>query len=180
MFFLELPPQAFLIIEGIHALNPILLDFLGRENITPIYVTVLTPLNLDYNHRFPTSDVRLIRRMVRDYNFRGQTPRTTIRRWSQVRKAEEKYVFPYQGNAELFFNSGLVYELSVLSIYAHSILAEATVLEENEVQDSVAQNITNEAQRLLNLLKFFYPVSIEAVPHISCIREFVGGSDLKY
>lgn len=100
---LELKSNMFLIIEGIHGLNPNLLNSFGRENVTPIYVSALTPLNLDYNHRFPTSDLRLIRRIIRDFNFRGYSPRKTIMRWTSVRKGEEKNIFPFQGNAELFF-----------------------------------------------------------------------------
>jgi uridine kinase len=178
---LKLQDRTFLIMEGIHGLNPQLLDALGRDKVTPVYVSAVTPINVDCNHRFPTSDLRLIRRMVRDYRYRGYSPRKTLSRWTSVRKGEEKNIFPYQANAELFFNSALVYELPVLSIYGKGLLSEATLPDSNEDPNSPeAIAISEEARRLLNLLNLFYPVSIEIVPHISCIREFVGGSDLKY
>lgn len=178
---LKLPPKGFLILEGIHGLNPILLDVFGRQNVCPIYVSALTPVNIDCSHRFPTSSLRCIRRMVRDYHFRGKSPRDTLRRWTSVRKGEEANIFPYQLNAELFFNSALVYELPVLAIYAKGLLAEASMPDEDEdIESETSKDITNEALRLQELLSFFYPVSVEVVPHISCIREFVGGSDLKY
>ena len=179
--FLQLPQRSFLILEGIHGLNPELLNSFGRDRVTPIYVSALTPVNIDSNHRFPTSSLRLIRRMVRDYKYRGYSPRNTLLRWGSVRKGEENNIFPYQANAEHWFNSALVYELPVLAIYAKGLLAEASVPMEGEDPDSVqAQEITKEALRVQNLLNFFYPVSVEVVPHISCILEFVGGSDLKY
>lgn len=178
---LELKPNTFLIIEGIHGLNPELLDKIGRDKVTPIYVSAMTPINVDCNHRFPTSDLRLIRRMIRDYRYRGYSPRKTLARWTSVRKGEEINIYPYQSNAELFFNSALVYELPVLSIYGKGLLSEATLPEPGEDPNSPeSEAISNEARRLLGLLNLFYPVSVEVVPHISCIREFVGGSDLKY
>ena len=177
----SLPENSFLIIEGIHGLNPELLSALGRDSIVPIYVSALTQVNLDFNHRFPTSDLRLIRRIIRDYNTRGYSPRKTISRWTNIRIGEEKNIFPYQGNAELFFNSALIYELPIYTIMGKALLAEATIPEYGEdPRDPKTAEITKEARRLLGLLNFFYPCSIEIVPHISCIREFVGGSDLKY
>lgn len=177
----KLKKNAFLIIEGIHGLNPDLLNSFGRENVTPIYVSALTPVNLDSNHRFSTSDLRLIRRMIRDYRYRGYSPRKTMRRWPAVRKGEVLNIFPYQENAEMFFNSSLIYELSVLSVYGKALLAEATIPEEGEDPNTEeAKVISNEARRLLTLLNFFYPVATEIVPHISFLREFVGGSDLQY
>ncbi|KAH0794928.1 Phosphoribulokinase / Uridine kinase family protein [Histomonas meleagridis] len=178
---LRLKPNAFLILEGIHGLNPELLKCLGTSNVTPIYVSALTPLNIDYNHRFPTSDLRLIRRIIRDHQFRGQSPRTTIRRWTSVRVGEERNIFPYQANAQLFFNSSMVYELPVLSIFGKVLLSEATEPSKDEDPDSPeAIETTNEARRLLGLLNFFYPLSPEVAPPTSCIREFIGNSELKY
>jgi uridine kinase len=178
---MKLHEKEFLIIEGIHGLNPELISSLGPDNVTPIYVSALTPLNIDFNHRFPTSDLRLIRRIIRDYRYRGYSPRKTIMRWTSVRLGEEKNIFPFQGNAELFFNSSLIYELPVLSVQGKALLAEATVPDESEDPTSPeTQEVTKEARRLLGLLNVFYPVSDEIVPHISCIREFIGGSDLKY
>jgi len=177
----SLPKNAFLIIEGIHGLNPILLNSIGSDVVVPIYVSALTPLHLDFSHRFPTSDLRLIRRIIRDYRYRNYSPRKTIRRWTSVRIGEERNIFPFQGNAELFFNSALVYELPVLSVQGKALLAEATMPEDDEDPNSAeSKEVTKEARRLLGLLNFFYPASTEIVPHISCIREFVGGSDLKY
>ena len=121
---LKLGERTFLIMEGIHGLNPELLEALGRDKVTPIYVSAMTPINVDCNHRFPTSDLRLIRRIIRDYRYRGYSPRKTIMRWTSVRLGEEKNIFPFQGNAELFFNSSLVYELPVLSIQGKALLAE--------------------------------------------------------
>jgi len=179
--FLQLPKNGFLILEGIHGLNPNLLNAFGKEKVTPIYVSALTPLNIDSNHRFPTTSLRLIRRMIRDYQFRGHSPRSTLLRWPSVRKGEEANIFPYQGNAELFFNSALVYELSVLAIQGKGLLAEASIPGPDEDPDSEeSKEITKEALRLQGLLSLFYPVDSSIVPHISCIREFVGGSDLKY
>ena len=176
-----LPKNGFLILEGIHGLNPELLGPLGRGEVTPIYVAPLTPLCIDNSHRFPTTDLRLIRRIIRDHKYRGYSARTTISHWTSVRVGEEKNIFPYQGNAEMFFNSSLVYELPVLSIYGRALLSEATIPAENEdPKDPLTQEVTNEAKRLLSLLNLFYPIPLEEVPHISCIREFVGGSDLKY
>ena len=178
---LVLPPNSFLIIEGIHGLNPELLTTLGRDEVTPIYVSALTPVNLDFNHRFPTSDLRLIRRIIRDYRYRGYSPRQTIMRWTSVRIGEQRNIFPFQGNADHFFNSALIYELPVLSIYGKALLAEATMPGPGEdPEDPRSKEITQEAKRLSGLLNLFYPISVEVVPHISCIREFVGGSDLKY
>lgn len=178
---ITLKPKNFLILEGIHGLNPYLLEKFGRDLVTPIYVSALTPLNIDSNHRFPTSDLRLIRRMIRDYRYRGYSPRKTLARWTSVRMGEERNIFPYQQNAELFFNSALVYELPVLSIYGKSLLSEATIPEPDEDTESQqSKDISSEARRLLGMLNLFYPVSLEVVPHISCIREFIGGSDLKY
>lgn len=176
-----LPPDSFLILEGIHGLNPELLQHIGTDGVTPIFVSALTPVNIDFNHRFPTSDYRLIRRIIRDNNYRGCSARKTLRRWTSVRVGEERNIFPYQSNAEYFFNSSLVYELSVESIFARVLLSEATAPDPDEDPDTEeAKEITNEARRLLGLINFFYPLSPEFVPTNSCIREFIGGSELKY
>lgn len=179
--FISLPENSFLIIEGIFGLDPQLLDSLGSDRVFAVYVSALTQVNLDFNHRFPTSDLRLIRRIIRDYRYRGYSPRKTLRRWTSVRVGEEKNIFPFQGNAEFFFNSALIYELSVLSLLGKPLLSEASIPEPDEgIDPKESEEITIEARRLLTLLNFFYPLSPEIVPHISCIREFIGGSDLKY
>lgn len=172
---------SFLILEGIHGLNPELLQHIGTTSVTPIYVSALTPVNIDYNHRYPTSDLRLIRRIIRDNQFRGCSARKTLRRWTSVRIGEERNIFPYQGNAELFFNSTLVYELPVLSVYARVLLSEATMPADDEDPNTEeAKDVTAEARRLLSLINLCYPLSPEIVPRNSCIREFIGGSELKY
>lgn len=177
---LILKPNAFLILEGIHGLNPELLNQLGKDAVTPIYVSALTPLNIDYNHRFPTSDLRLIRRLIRDHYTRGKTPRETIRRWTSVRLGEERNIFPYQANAQLFFNSSIVYELPILAVYGRPLLCEATEPAPGEDPNSPETiDVTNEAERLLGLLKVFYEVPPDLAPRNSTIREFVGGSELE-
>jgi uridine kinase len=176
-----LEPGNFLVLEGIHGLNPELLKHIGTTSVTPIYVSALTPLNIDSNHRYPTSDLRLIRRIIRDNQFRGCTARKTLRRWTSVRVGEERNIFPYQANAELFFNSSLVYELPVLSVYARVLLCEATIPAEDEDPTSEeSKDITAEARRLLGLIDLCYPLASESVPLNSCIREFIGGSELSY
>lgn len=177
----KLGPKTFAIFEGIHGLNPQLLNVIGQDLVTPIYVAPLTPLSIDGSHRFPTTDLRLIRRIIRDFKYRGTSPRETIRRWTSVRLGEERNIFPYQANAQMSFNSSLVYELPVLSVYGRGLLAEATVpADHEELNDPQTKMITTEAKRILTLLNMFYPISSEEVPHTSCIREFIGGSDLKY
>lgn len=178
---ISLKPKTFLIMEGIHGLNPELLQHIGRESVTPIYVSALTPLNIDYNHRFPTSDLRLIRRIIRDKKYRGVSPRKTIKRWTSVRVGEERNIFPYQQNAEWFFNSSLVYELPVLSVYGKPLLCEATFPDADEDPASPeAKETTAEARRLIGLLDVFYPLPPEVAPPTSCIREFIGKSELEY
>lgn len=177
---LILKPNSFLILEGIHGLNPELLNQLGQDQVTPVYVSALTPLNIDYNHRFPTSDLRLIRRIIRDHYTRGKTPRETIRRWTSVRLGEERNIFPYQANAQLFFNSSIVYELPVLAVYGRPLLSEATEPAPDEDPNSPeTKDVTDEAERLLGLLKVFYECPSEIVPRNSTIREFIGGSELE-
>ncbi|EAY20769.1 Phosphoribulokinase / Uridine kinase family protein [Trichomonas vaginalis G3] len=177
----KLGDKTFAIFEGIHGLNPELLNVIGQDLVTPIYVAPLTPLSIDATHRFPTTDLRLIRRIIRDHKYRGTSARQTIRRWTSVRLGEERNIFPYQANAQMCFNSSLVYELPVLSVHGRALLSEATIPDESEdANDEITKMITKEAKRILTLLNMFYPITSEEVPHISCIREFIGGSDLKY
>jgi len=176
-----LPNNNFLILEGIHGLNPELISHIGADIAIPLYVAALTPMHIDMNHRFPTSDLRLIRRCIRDHQYRGMSVRKTIQMWTTVRVGEERNIFPYHMNAAMFFNSALVYELPVFSIFGRSLLCEATVPDPDEDPESIeSQQITEEARRLLGLLNFFYPLSPERISKISCIREFIGGSDLAY
>jgi len=176
---ITLPEKNFLILEGIHGLNPELLRHL--PDCTPIYVCCLTPMHIDLNHRISTSDLRLMRRCIRDQNYRGTSVRNSIKRWTSVRMGEENNIFPYHENAQHFFNSALVYELNVYSIRGRIILSEGTFPEPDEGEDSPESKMTTrEAQRLLGLLKLFYPYNTDHVSKISTIREFIGGSSFKY
>ncbi len=165
-----LDKRDFIIIEGIHGLNPQLSGCLGEDRIQKIYISALTQLNLDANHRVSTSDNRLVRRMVRDHKFRGYTPQQTLERWPSVRMGEEKNIFPFQEEADFMFNSALVYELSVLANYVLPLLKE----------DMSNGELATEALRLNRLLGFFEPLDEKHVPGISLLREFIGSSDLHY
>jgi uridine kinase len=177
--FFTLPEHNFLILEGIHGLNPELLKHL--PSCTPIYVCCLTPMKVDLNHRIPTSDLRLMRRSIRDHSYRGVSVRKSIQMWTSVRVGEEKNIFPYHENAEHFFNSALIYELNVYSITGRVILSEGTFPEKGEdTSTPESKIITREAQRLLGLLKLFYPLNPDHISKVSTIREFIGGSGFDY
>ncbi|HAA85393.1 MAG TPA: AAA family ATPase, partial [Kosmotogaceae bacterium] len=131
------------------------------------YVSALTQMNLDDMNRIPTTDVRLLRRIVRDYRFRGYSALSTMRMWPNVRKGEEKYIFPFQEEADAMFNSELVYELATLKIFAEPLLVQ--------IDDSVPE--FSEAKRLLRFIDYALPITtIEEIPRTSIIREFIGGS----
>ena len=163
---LVLPEKGVLIIEGIHGLNPKLITDMNPASIYRIYISALTALNIDHHNRIPTTDCRMIRRMVRDVQTRGHDVVETIRRWPAVRKGEEKNIFPYQENADVMFNSSLVYELGVLKKYAEPLLKEVPVNTPEYL----------EAKRLLKFLSFFEPFECDTIPPNSIIREFIGGS----
>ena len=167
--YLQLGAEDILVIEGIHCLNEKLSYSLPRENKFKIYISALTQLNIDEHNRIPTTDGRLIRRMVRDARTRGASAQDTIRMWPSVRKGEKENIFPYQEDADVMFNSALVYELSVLKQYAEPILFSVP-------RDS-AEYV--EAKRLLKLLDYFLGVSSEDIPRNSIVREFIGGSCFK-
>lgn len=158
-----------LVIEGIHGLNDKLSSSLPRESKFKIYISALTQLNVDEHNRIPTTDGRLIRRMVRDARTRGASAKETIAMWPSVRRGEEQYIFPFQEDADVMFNSALIYELSVLKQYAEPILFGI------EKDCSEYQ----EAKRLLKFLDYFIGVSSEEIPKNSIAREFVGGSIFK-
>lgn len=162
---LVLPENGVIVVEGIHGLNPDLYFNVSNQKIYRIYVSALTVLNIDNHNRIPTTDGRLLRRMVRDNNYRGHDPLQTLKRWSAVRKGEEKNIFPYQENADIMFNSSLVYEFSVLKKHAVMLL-------ENIPKDA-AEHI--EAKRLLKFLSFFEEMDESMVPQNSILREFIGG-----
>jgi uridine kinase len=167
---LRLDNKGILIVEGIHSLNPALTSNIKEENKFKIYVSALTQINIDNINRIPTRDTRLIRRIVRDNHFRGISASDTIKNWPTVIKAEEKYIFPYQENANVMFNSTLVYELAVLRNYAEVPL-RAIDYKEKEY---------GEALRLLNFLSHILPLMTEEVPPTSILREFIGKSSFKY
>ncbi len=168
----QLTPDHVLIVEGIHGLNPALLPDVPAGRTYRVYVSALTQLNIDRHNRVPTTDVRLLRRMVRDATYRGYSALDTLDRWPSVRRGEKEYIFPYQENADVMFNSSLVYELAVLRP-----LAEPLLLQIN--RDSPR---FTEAKRLLSFLRWVRPMPEEQakyVPDTSLLREFIGGSILR-
>lgn len=167
---IQLHPNNVLIIEGIHALNDELTSKVPKTSKFKIYISALTGLNLDDNNRISSTDNRLLRRMVRDYNFRRYSADNTFNIWPSVNRGEKKYIFPYQGTADAAFNSALPYEISVLKIYAEPLLK--TIRPDNKNY--------NEAVRMLNLLKNFAPIPEDLIPTDSLLREFIGKSYFKY
>lgn len=164
--YLELGSEDVLVIEGIHGLNEELSHALPSENKYKIYISALTQLNIDEHNRIPTTDGRLIRRIVRDARTRGTTAKETIARWPSVRRGEEANIFPYQEQADVMFNSALVYELACLKLYAEPLLFGIAKSEPEYL----------EAKRLLKFLDYFVAVPSEEIPKNSLLREFVGGS----
>lgn len=165
---LKLGKEDILVIEGIHCLNDRLSYSLPRESKFKIYISALTQLNIDEHNRIPTTDGRLLRRMIRDARTRGTSARDTIRMWPSVRKGEEENIFPYQEEADAMFNSALIYELAVLKQYVEPLLF------------GIPKNCPEytEAKRLLKFLDYFIGVSSEDIPKNSILREFIGGSCL--
>lgn len=166
--FLKLGKDDILVIEGIHCLNDRLSYSLPRESKFKIYISALTQLNIDEHNRIPTTDGRLLRRMIRDARTRGASARDTIRMWPSVRKGEEENIFPYQEEADAMFNSALIYELAVLKQYVEPLLFGIP-------KDCPEYT---EAKRLLKFLDYFIGVSSEDIPKNSILREFIGGSCL--
>ena len=164
--FLQLGPENVLVIEGIHGLNDKLSYALPAESKFKIYISALTQLNIDEHNRIPTTDGRLLRRIVRDARTRGTSAKDTIARWPSVRRGEEANIFPYQEQADVMFNSALVYELACLKVYAEPLLFGIDKSEPEYL----------EAKRLLKFLDYFISVPSEDIPHNSLLREFVGGS----
>ncbi len=165
----QLGAEDILVIEGIHGLNDALSYALPRESKFKIYISALTQLNVDEHNRIATTDGRLIRRMVRDARTRGTAAKDTIAMWSSVRRGEEENIFPFQEDADVMFNSALIYELSVLKQFAEPLLFG--------IDKDCAEYA--EAKRLLKFLSYFLGVSSEGVPNNSILREFVGGSCFK-
>ena len=167
--YLALGPEDILVIEGIHCLNDALSYSLPRESKFKIYISALTQLNIDEHNRIPTTDGRLIRRMVRDARTRGASAQKTISMWPSVRKGEDENIFPFQEDADVMFNSALIYELAVLKQYAEPILF------------GIDRNCDEyiEAKRLLKFLDYFIATPSEVVPQNSILKEFIGGSCFK-
>ena len=167
---LKLQDDSILIMEGIHALNPDLIPDIPPETTFKIYVSALTTISIDNHNWIPTTDTRLLRRIIRDYRFRNYSARETIARWPSVRRGEEKWIFPYQENADVLFNSALLFELAVLKRHAEPILAEVP---------KYCDEYT-ETHRLIKFLNYFVPIHDREIPPTSLLREFVGGSSFRY
>lgn len=159
-----------LVVEGIHALNPELTSQIPEEHKYRVYASALTTILLDDHNYIPTTDNRLLRRIVRDYKYRGVTAMETIHRWPSVRAGENKWIFPYQENADAMFNTAMLFELAVLKTQAEPLLEQVP-----EKSDEYS-----EAYRLLKFLKYFQPISNRDIPPTSLLREFLGGSSFKY
>ena len=168
--FLHLEENAILILEGIHALNPELTPHIPEANKYRVYVSALTTISLDNHNYIPTTDNRLLRRIIRDYNYRGYSAEETILRWPSVRAGEAKWIFPYQENADAMFNSALLFELSVLKSHVEPVLYRVP-------ESSPAHS---EAYRLRRFLEYFIPVPDRDLPPTSLLREFLGGSSFTY
>ena len=164
--YLTLGPDDVLVIEGIHGLNDKMSYALPQESKYKIYISALTSMNVDEHNRIPTTDGRLIRRMVRDARTRGTSAKGTIQMWPSVRRGEEENIFPFQEDADAMFNSALVYELAVLKVYAEPLLYS--------IGPEDAEYF--EARRLLKFFEYFLGVSSDKLPNNSICREFVGGS----
>ena len=167
---LKVDDNMILILEGIHALNPELTPHIPAESKFKIYVSALTTILLDNHNYIPTTDNRLLRRIIRDYKYRGYSAEETISRWPSVRAGEEKWIFPFQENADVMFNSALLFELAIIKDYAEPILRKVP---NNRPEYS-------EAYRLRKFLEYFIPLQDKELPPTSLLREFLGGSSFRY
>lgn len=167
---LKLEKDTLLILEGIHALNPELTKGIPPEALFKIYVSALTTISIDEHNWIPTADTRLLRRIIRDYHYRGYSARDTIGRWGSVRKGEDKWIFPFQENADIMFNSALIFELAVLKRHVMPILEQVP---------KYCDEYT-ETHRLLRFLRYFVAINDNEIPPTSLLREFVGGSSFTY
>ncbi|CZQ88800.1 uridine kinase family protein [Trichococcus collinsii] len=163
---MQVGPSEILIIEGIHALNPELVTSINRNLIYKIYISALGGLNIDLMSRVPTSEIRLLRRLVRDDKYRGVTPENTIHQWDSVRRGEYQNIFKFQEEADVMFNSSMIYEMNALRPFAETALQKIPA--DSPYYDT--------RERLLNLLSFFEPLDVSKVPFNSILREFIGGS----
>ena len=167
---LKMEPNNVLVVEGIHALNPELTAHIPQEQIYRVYASALTTILLDNHNYIPTTDNRLLRRIIRDYKYRGVSAQETIHRWPSVRTGENKWIFPYQENADAMFNTAMLYELSVLKMQAEPLL--------QQVPENCEEHA--EAYRLLKFLKYFKGIPYNNLPPTSLLREFLGGSSFHY
>lgn len=167
---LKMDANSILIVEGIHALNPELTERIPAINKFMIYVSALTSISLDNHNWIPASDNRLLRRLVRDYRYRGYSAIETISRWESVRRGEEKWIFPYQENADVMFNSAMIYELAAIRRHVEPILQQVPKTDPEYA----------EAYRLLKFLSYFNYITDRELPPTSLLREFLGGSSFRY
>ena len=167
---LKLEENSILLIEGIHGLNPDLTAHIDEKMKYKLYVSALTTISIDDHNWIPTTDNRLLRRIIRDAKYRGVSAESTIKRWPSVRRGEEKWIFPYQENADAMFNSSLLFELGVIKEYGEEVL--------KHVPRDVPEY--GEAYRLRRFLNYFTPISDQEIPHTSLLREFLGGSSFHY
>ena len=167
---LKMEPNNVLVVEGIHALNPELTAHIPQEQIYRVYASALTTILLDNHNYIPTTDNRLLRRIIRDYKYRGVSAQETIHRWPSVRAGENKWIFPFQENADAMFNTAMLYELSVIKMQAEPLL--------QQVPENCEEHA--EAYRLLKFLKYFKGIPYNNLPPTSLLREFLGGSSFHY
>ena len=167
---MKLDANEVLVVEGIHALNPELTAQIPEELKFRVYASALITILLDTHNYIPTTDNRLLRRIIRDHKYRGISARETIRRWPSVRAGENRWIFPFQENADAMFNTAMLYELAVIKAQAEPLL------------DDVPENCPeySEAHRLSQFLKYFHTVPNLQIPPTSLLREFLGGSSFKY
>ena len=167
---LQLKGSEVLVVEGIHALNPELTASIPQEQIYRVYASALTTILLDNHNYIPTTDNRLLRRIIRDHKYRGVSARETIRRWPSVRRGENRWIFPFQENADAMFNSAMLFELAVIKRQAEPVL------------EQVPENCEEyaEAYRLRKFLSYIHPIPEDQIPPTSLLREFLGGSSFKY
>ncbi len=163
---LRLKPDEILVNEGIHCLNDKLTYHISKEDKFKIYISDLTVLNIDYYNRISTTDTRLLRRIARDYKFRGYSAEHTLKTWYSVNRGEQKNIFPYQEEADIMFNSSIVYELAALKPYVVPLL--------EEIDNSSREY--SEARRLIAMLRYFEDMDSKWIPNNSLLREFIGGS----
>ena len=167
---MKLADDEVLVIEGIHCLNDKLTSSIPKEQKYKIYISALTVLNMDRFNRISTTDTRLVRRIVRDYQFRGYSAKHTISAWNSVNRGEEKNIFPFQEDANCIFNTSLIYELAALKEIAMKLLEE---IDEESIEHA-------EATRIMNILKYFEPIKSEKIPNNSLLKEFLGGGSFEY